>query len=100
MPEAIEPKVWRPKADLAKRGEMSRVCLDILRRASAPVCNRDVVLAFMTAPGMDTDDARLVKLLSKRVGCCMRGLRDARLVASEDGPGQTLVWQLASMSAL
>ena len=30
----------------------------------------------MTARGMDTDDARLVKLIAKRVGCCLRGQRD------------------------
>src|SRR5919106_4236117 len=55
VPDAIEPKVWRPKADWAKRGEMSRLCLDIVRRASGPVCNRDIAIAFMTARGMDTD---------------------------------------------
>jgi hypothetical protein len=39
---------------------MSRTCLDIVRRASGPVCNRDIAIAFMTARGMDTDDGRLV----------------------------------------
>jgi hypothetical protein len=100
VPEAIEPKVWRPKADWAKRGEMSRVCLDILRRASGLVCNRDVAFAFMTARGMDTDDPRLVKLVAKRVGCCRRLHRDAGTVASEDGPGQTMVWRLASADTI
>jgi len=51
--------------------------------AAGPVCNRDIALAFMTARGMDTDDARLVKLIAKRVGCCMRGQRDAGLVTGE-----------------
>ena len=61
--------MWRPKADWAKRGEMSRLCLDIVRRASGPVCNRDIAITFMTARGMDTDDDRLLKLIAKRVGC-------------------------------
>ena len=95
VPEAIEAKVWRPKADWAKRGEMSRICLDTLRRASAPLCNRDIALALMTARGMDTDDGRLAKLIAKRVGCCLRGQRNEGLVTSEDGPGQTVVWRLA-----
>jgi hypothetical protein len=56
VPDAIEPKVWRPKADWAKRGEMTRICLDTLRRASGPLCNRDIAVALMTARGMDTDD--------------------------------------------
>jgi hypothetical protein len=95
VPGAIEPKVWRPKADWAKRGEMTRICLDTLRRASGPLCNRDIALALMTARGMDTDDDRLVKLIAKRVGCCLRGQRELGLVVSEEGPGQTVVWRLA-----
>jgi hypothetical protein len=55
VPDAIVPKVWRPKADWAKRGEMTRICIDIVRRASGAVCNRDIAIAFMTARGMDTD---------------------------------------------
>ena len=46
MPDATEPKVWRPRANWARRGEMTRICLEILRRASAPICNRDIALAF------------------------------------------------------
>jgi len=95
VPDAIEPKVWRPKADWAKRGEMTRVCLDTLRQASAPLCNRDIAIMLMTARGMDTDSDRLVKLIAKRVGCCLRGQRDMGRVASEEGPGQTVVWRLA-----
>lgn len=97
VPDAIEPKVWRPKADWAKRGEMTRICLDMVRRASGPVCNRDIALAFMTARGMDTDDERLVKLIAKRVGCCLRGQRDIGRVTSADGPGQTVVWRLPTV---
>lgn len=95
VPEAIQPKVWRPKADWAKRGEMSRFVLDTLRRASAPLCSRDIALALMTARGMDTDSERLVRQIAKRVGCCLREQRDAGHVTSADGPGQTLVWRLA-----
>ena len=93
VPEAIEPKVWRPKADWAKRGEMTRICLDTLRRASGPLCNRDIALALMMARGMDTDDHRLVRLIAKRVGYCLRMQREIGRVTCEDGPGQTLVWR-------
>ena len=72
---------------------MSKICLDTLRRTSAPLGNRNVALALMTVRGMDTDDARLVKLVAKRVGCCLRQHRDAGTVVSEDGPGQTMVWR-------
>ena len=73
---------------------MSRLCLDALRRASGPLCNRDIALTLMTARGMDTDDDRLVGLMAKRVGCCLRGKRDEGFVASEEGPGQTKVWRI------
>ena len=55
---------------------MTRICLDTLRRASALLCDRDIALVLMTARGMDTDKDRLVKLVSKRVGCCLRGQRE------------------------
>ena len=87
VPDAIEPKVWRPKADWARRGEMTRVCLDTLRQASAPLCNRDIAIVLMTARGMDTDNDRLVKLIAKRVGRCLRGQHDMGRVASEEWPG-------------
>jgi hypothetical protein len=41
---ATERKVSRPKADWAKRGEMTRICLDIVRRASGAVCNRRIAM--------------------------------------------------------
>jgi len=98
VPETIDPKVWRPKADWAKRGEMSRGVLDTLRRASGPLCSRDIAVVLMTQRSMNTDDEKLVRLVGKRVGCCLRGHRDAGHTVSEDGPGQTLVWRLASDS--
>ena len=50
----------------------------------------------MTARGIATDDDRLVKMIGKRVGCCLRGQRDQGRAVSEEGPGQTKVWQSAS----
>jgi hypothetical protein len=90
-----EPKVWRPKADWVQRGEVVRTCLETLRQATALLSTRDIALVLMTARGMDTDDARIVRLITKRVGCCLRGQRDQGRVVSEEGPGQTKVWRLA-----
>lgn len=95
-PETIEAKLWRPKADWAKRGEMSTAVLDMLRVASEPMSTRDMALAYMTARGHDTADERLLRLLSKRIGCCLRGKRDQGLVASEAGPGQIMLWRIES----
>ena len=42
--EAIRPKAFRPPADWANRGQMSRVILSILRQASEPMTTRDIAL--------------------------------------------------------
>jgi hypothetical protein len=94
LPEAIEPKVWRPKADWAKRGEMSRAVRDILRLGGQLMSTRDLAIVYMSDRGMDVDDGRMVRLLSKRIGCCLRGKRDQQLVMSEPGPGQVHMWRL------
>jgi hypothetical protein len=94
LPETIEPKVWRPKADWAGHGEMSRTVLDILRLDGQPMSTRDLAIVYMSDRGMDVDDGRMVRLMSKRIGCCLRGKRDQQLVMSEPGPGQVHVWRL------
>lgn len=40
--EAIRPKAFRPPADLSKRGEMTRMVLDILRTARGPMTTREI----------------------------------------------------------
>jgi hypothetical protein len=45
---------------------------------------------------MDTDDERLVKLIAKRVGCCLRLERSSGDVISQEGPGQTMLWRIAT----
>jgi hypothetical protein len=49
LPDAMEPKVWRPKADWAGHGEMSRAVLNILRLGSgAPISTRDLAIVYMS----------------------------------------------------
>jgi hypothetical protein len=38
--ESIRPKAFRPPKDWANRGEMTRLCLSILRQASEPLTSR------------------------------------------------------------
>ena len=58
---------------------MTRICFDILRRTSAPISDRDIALVSMTARGMDTNDARLVKLiLSASAAACASANAAAR----------------------
>jgi hypothetical protein len=75
---------------------MNQAVLDMLRLAEKPMSTRDMALAYMTARGLDTADERLLRLLSKRIGCCVRGKRDQGLVASGPGPGQVMLWRLVT----
>lgn len=93
--EAIKPKAFRPPNDWANRGEMSRICLSILRLASEPLTSRDIALELLVTRALDKNDQRLLRLMTKRVGVALRGQRDAGRVKSDQGPGQYMVWEIA-----
>lgn len=93
--EAIKPKAFRPPADWAKRGEMSRIVLSILRMASEPLTTRDVAYQLLIERALDKHDQRLLRLMSKRVGVALRGQRDMGRVRSVEGPGQFSLWEVA-----
>ncbi len=48
----------------------------------------------MAERGLDTTDTRLVRLIGKRVGSCLRDYRAKGLVRSEPGPERLLVWEI------
>ena len=43
--------------------------------------------------------AKRAELITKRVGCCLRGQREIGRVTSDDGLGQTVVWRLVYAAA-
>ncbi len=92
--ESIKPKGVRPPADWANRGEMTRIIFSILRQASEPLTSRDIALELMTSRALDTGDARLLRLMTKRVGVALRGQRDRNTVQSTQGSGQYMLWQI------
>lgn len=93
--ELIKPKARRPPADWAKRGEMTRVVLNILRQAAEPLTTRDITHQLMTERALDTDDVNFFRLMVKRCGVALRGQRNAGVVRSSEGPGMQLVWEVA-----
>jgi hypothetical protein len=93
----IKPKAFRPPEDWAKRGEMSRVILDMLRNAREPMTARDIALSLMTLRGMDQADRRAVRKMTKRTGAALRHARDRGLLESKEGPGMTVVWTLVKL---
>src|SRR6476620_9429379 len=45
--EAIRPKAFRPPADWAKRGQMSRLVLSILRTSKEPLTTREIAAQML-----------------------------------------------------
>ncbi len=70
---SIKPKAFRPPADWSKRGEMTRLILGILRKATEPLTSRDIALQLIIERALDKDDESLLRLMTKRVGVALRG---------------------------
>lgn len=93
--ETIQPKAFRPPKDWSNRGQMTRICLSILRQATEPLTCRDVALQLLTERALNREDQKLLRLMTKRVGVALRGQREKGIVKADQGPGQHMLWQLA-----
>jgi hypothetical protein len=93
--ETIKPKAFRPPKDWSNRGEMSRIILSVLRQAAEPLTTRDIAVQLLIERALDRQDARLLRLMTKRVGVALRGQRDNGIVRSAQGPGQYMLWEIA-----
>jgi hypothetical protein len=56
-------KAFRPPKDWSNRGQMSRLCLSILRQAAEPLTTRDIALQLLVGP-LDKSDQRLLRLMT------------------------------------
>jgi len=92
--EEIKPKGFRPPSDWASRGEMSRVVLDVLRRAKEPLTTQEIAKEIMKARGLPMNDAKLLRKMTKRTGVALRGQRDNGLVRSRQGDGLFMMWTM------
>jgi hypothetical protein len=63
--EAILPKAFRPPKDWSNRGEMTRICLSILRQAAEPLTTRDIALQLLTERALNREDVRLLRLMQR-----------------------------------
>jgi hypothetical protein len=50
---------------------VTRIVLDTLRKTTRPLTMRDVTLALMKVRGLNSADAKLVRIMSQRVGACL-----------------------------
>jgi hypothetical protein len=92
--EMIRAKAFRPPKDWSNRGEMTRICLSILRQAAEPLTTRDIALQLLTERALNREDQKLLRLMTKRVGVAMRLQREKGAVRSDQGPGQYVLWEI------
>ena len=92
--DGIKPNAFRPPDDWAKRGEVTRVILEMLRQANEPMTVRDVALALMTIRGLDKTDRKMVGKMTKRAGAALRHSRDKGVLRSSEGPGMFALWEV------
>lgn len=93
--ETIRPKAFRPPDDWARRGQMTRLILGILRQAAEPLSSRDIGLQLMLERALDTTDEKLIRLMGKRCAVALRGMRDRGIAKSHEGPGMLVLWERA-----
>ncbi len=93
--EAIRPKTFRPPSDWSKRGQMTRIILDVLRQATEPLTTRDIAFQLMRERALDIADVKLLRLMTKRCGVALRLQREKGVVRCEQGPGQYMIWEIA-----
>lgn len=90
--DAIKPKPLPPK-NQAFKGEVSRAVFGALRN-NGPMTAQQLAQHVMAERALDTSDRRLVKLMGRRVGACLRHHRAKGLLESEAGPGKMVMWQV------
>lgn len=92
---SIRPK--RPAAtDKARRGEMSRFILGVLREAPEPLSVAAITHRMMETRGMDLGDAKRVRQITKRVAMTLRHQAQQGTVRAAREPGQPAFWGIAS----
>jgi hypothetical protein len=91
--EDIKPKL--PPRHMAFKGEVSRLVLNALRKAGKPVPVSDLTLTVLAGRGLNPDDKPFVRVLSRRVGACLRNLRKKKLVRITRAPGSLGLWEIA-----
>ena len=91
---SIRPRWPRPDAD--DHRARSRIVLDVLREAGAPVVTAEIVLRVMVREGLDARDRPTWRIATKRVSQALGRQRALGRVRSEPGPGQTVLWKVVN----
>ena len=90
--DTIAPKM--PPRHGAFRGEVSRIVLNTLRKAEKPLPVSEITLHVLTGRGLNADDKPFTRVLSRRVGACLRNLRRKGLIRLSRKVGQAGLWEI------
>jgi hypothetical protein len=80
----------------ATRTDLSRVTLDTLRQASAPMTLRAITDAVMTRTGQAQGNRKAVNAVVNRVRAILTRNQKRGLLVASPGPGQALLWAVAA----
>lgn len=83
-----------PPAHHAYHGEVTRIVLEALRTAAAPLATTELARRVMVERGLDTTDTALSRTMAKRIGACLRHWQQKGTIRSMAGPGQVYLWEV------
>jgi hypothetical protein len=101
-------RIFDPDIDLAEikakpllprnhafKGEVSRIVFQVLRQATQPMTAQEIAQHVMAGRGLNSSDKRLIKVIGKRVGACLRHHRKRGLLRATKSVGQQLLqWEV------
>ena len=94
-PEADAVRLTRyPTKHRAKKGEVVRLVVRLLKEADRPLTALDIVHEQIKERGLKTDDGTVV-LLRKRIGACLTKLKNDGFVRVVPLPGMYQGWEIA-----
>lgn len=91
--EEIRPNPLPPRHS-AYKGEMGRIVLGAIRDAGRPMTSKELTFHVMAERGLNVHDKRLVRIIQKRVGACLKHYRERNVLQSSKGPGSFLLWKV------
>jgi len=96
--DEIKPKM--PPRHSAFRGEVSRLVLTALRKSGHPMPVSELVHHVLAGRGLTAEDKPFMRVLSRRVGACLRNLRKKDLVELIQRVGYAGMWQIRASASL
>jgi hypothetical protein len=74
---------------------VTRIVLTTLRNAKRPLTTPEIAQRVMAERGLDSANVRLLKLIMKRTGACLRHWERRGFARKEPGPNGFKLWSLA-----